>query len=344
MSVNKIKVACYSCKQYDIDFFEKYKSEYQNLELIYFSDKLYEKTAILSQECKAVVVFVHDELNDEVLKILGKIGVEMISLRCVGFNNINLKMAKKNGIKIITRVPSYSPYSVAEHTIGLLISINRKIHKSYQRTITGNFSLHGFLGFDIYNKVVGIIGTGKIGKLVAEILKNGFHCKVLASDIFENPKIKKMGIPYVSKEDIFKYCDIITIHCPLTKNTKNMINSNAINKMKKGVTIINTSRGEILDTKAIIEGLKNEKIGNLAIDVYENEDNIFYEDKSDYVINDDLLMRLLTFPNVLITSHQAYFTKEAMKNITQSTLNSLHCYFSNIKLDKEVIVPFDTKD
>ncbi len=336
-----MKVVCYDCKKYDTVAFEKYAKDYPHVELVPIEVKLDKTTAYLAEGCKAVCVFVHDDVNREVLQILTSKGVEMLALRCAGFNNIDLKAAKELGIKVISRVPAYSPYSVAEHAMALIMAANRKIHKAYHRVKEGDFSIRGLQGFDMYKKVVGIMGTGKIGELTAGILKNGFQCEVIAYDIYKNPNIEKMGIPYVSKEEIFQKSDIISLHVPLNKDTKYMINADAINMMKPNVMIVNTSRGAIIDTKAVIEGLKRKKIGSLAIDVYEFEDDFFYEDRSDQVIHDDTLMRLLTFPNVVVTSHQAYFTEEAMKNISESVLKSLEQYATGAELDKTNIVSMD---
>ncbi|KLO24730.1 MULTISPECIES: 2-hydroxyacid dehydrogenase [unclassified Marinitoga] len=325
------KVAFFSAKKYDIEFFNRANEKYK-YDIKYFESKLNEKTAILSKGFNVVCAFVNDDINVDVIKILKNNNVKLIALRSSGFNHVDIKAAKKYGIKVV-HVPAYSPYSVAEHTIGLILSLNRKIHKSYLRIKENNFSLDGLLGFDLHGKTVGLIGTGKIGRIVANILK-GFGMKILGYDKF--PSNEFVG-EYTDLKDLFRRSDIISLHCPLNKDTYHIINEKNINLMKNGVMIINTSRGGLIDTKAVITGLKTRKIGYLGLDVYEEEENIFFEDLSEEFIDDDVFIRLTTFPNVLITGHQGFFTKEALINIAETTLENIYNFENNI-LKKNIVV------
>ena len=261
--------------------------------------------------------------------------MNLIALRCAGYNNIDLDAAKAHNISIV-RVPAYSPESVAEHTVALILTLNRKTHKAYNRVREGNFSLNNLIGFNLYKKNIGVIGTGKIGATFCNIIKN-FGCQVFAYDINENEELKANGIQYVSLDELFEKADIISLHCPLNEHTKHIINKNAIDKMKDGVMLINTSRGGLIKTADVITGLKSKKIGFLGIDVYEQEENLFFKDLSEIIIEDDLLMRLISFPNVLITSHQAFFTHEAMTEIVTTTLNNIKEYSENKELTNKVI-------
>jgi D-lactate dehydrogenase len=242
-------------------------------------------------------------------------------MRCAGFNNVDLVAARELGMKVV-RVPAYSPYAVAEHTLGLLLALNRRLYRAYNRVREGNFSLQGLVGFDVHGLTVGIIGTGTIGEKVVRLF-NGFGCKVLCYDVFENDAVKALGAEYVPLADLFEQSDIISLHCPLLESTYHMINADSIAQMKLGVTLLNTSRGALIDTSAVIEGLKSGHIGNLGIDVYEEEDNLFFEDQSGEVMQDDVFARLLTFPNVLITGHQAFFTSNALTQIARTTLQNV---------------------
>jgi len=266
-------------------------------------------------------VFVNDQLNADVIEALYGFGVRLIALRCAGFNNVDLDAANKFEIKVV-RVPAYSPYSVAEHTVALILALNRKIYKAYHRVREGNFALDGLLGYDLNGRTVGIIGTGKIGEVVTKIMK-GFGCNILAYDLFQNKSCLDMGVKYIPLENLFKESDIITLHCPLTRETHHIIDSNSLDKMKKGVVLINTSRGALIDTKAVIKALKSGKVGALGLDVYEEEADLFFEDLSNLIIQDDIFARLLTFPNVVITGHQAFFTKEALDGIALTTLDNI---------------------
>ncbi len=315
-----MKVAVFSTKPYDRRSLDESNRAYSK-EIVYFEPKLDAHTALLAEGFESVCAFVHDSLDSHVLKLLSKGKTRFIALRCAGYNNVDLPTAKALGLKV-ARVPAYSPHAVAEHAMGLILDLNRRIHRSFFRVREGNFSLEGLLGFDLYGKTVGVIGTGRIGLVMIQILK-GFGCEVLAYDLVQNPECGKAGGAYVPLEELFRKSDIISLHCPLTPQTHHLINGAAVAQMKDGVMLINTSRGAILDTVAVIQGLKDGKIGNLGLDVYEEEDNLFFEDLSDTIIQDDVFSRLLTFPNVLVTAHQGFFTREALKAIADVTLGNL---------------------
>ncbi|RYD70161.1 MAG: 2-hydroxyacid dehydrogenase, partial [Sphingobacteriales bacterium] len=268
-----------------------------------------------------VCVFVNDKLTAEVITVLAEKGIKIIALRCAGFNNVDLDAVKKHGLRLC-RVPAYSPQAVAEHAIALLLTLNRKTHKAYNRTREQNFSLNGLMGFNLYQKTVGVIGTGKIGAAFCKIML-GFGCKVLAFDPYENEELRKLGVAYQPFEDVISTADVISLHCPLTEENKYLINTDSLAKMKKGVVIINTSRGALIHTKDVIEALKTGQISGLAIDVYEQEEKLFFKDLSGSIIGDDDIQRLISFPNVLVTGHQAFFTEEALAEIAASTLSSV---------------------
>jgi len=257
----------------------------------------------------------------------------LIALRCAGYNNVDLTAAKKHGIAVV-RVPGYSPYAVAEHTIGLMLALNRNLHRAYNRVREGNFALDGLLGFDVHGKTAGIIGTGKIGTVVAQILV-GFGCPTAAFDPFPNERCRSLGVRYVNLDELLAQSDIITLHCPLTPENKHMIDATALQKMKPGVMLINTSRGALIDTAAVIEALKSGKVGYLGLDVYEEEEQIFFEDRSALIISDDVFSRLLTFPNVIITGHQAFFTREALENIAATTIDNITKFERGEKLENQ---------
>lgn len=315
-----MKVAVFSTKSYDRKFLEAANVNHEH-ELIFFEPHLTYDTAILASEFPAACIFINDQLDEQTLKTLADQGTHLIVLRSAGFNHVDLKAAAKLGMKVV-RVPAYSPYAVAEHTIGLILTLNRKIHRAYNRVREGNFSLDGLLGFDLHNRTVGIIGTGKIGIIVAKILK-GFGCKLLTYDLYPNPECEALGAKYVELPELFAASDIITLHCPLTPENHHLINAQALEQMKPGIMLINTSRGGLIDTEAVISALKSRKIGYLGLDVYEQESELFFEDLSDFVIQDDVFQRLLTFPNVLITGHQAFFTENALENIAATTLSNI---------------------
>lgn len=330
---NNINIAVFSSKKWVVDSFNEINKKFL-FELSYLEPRLNAQTASLAKGHQAVCVFVNDHLDAKAIEGLKEHDVKLIALRCAGFNNVDIEAAHKNGIKVV-RVPAYSPYAVAEHTLGLILTLNRKFHKAYTRVRDGNFALEGMLGFDLHDKTIGIIGTGKIGQVFAEIML-GLGCKILAYDKFENDDLKKKGVAYVELPDLYENSDIISLHCPLTHETYHIINEYSISAMKNGVMIINTSRGPLIDTVAVIEGLKEGKIGHLGLDVYEEEEDLFFEDYTERVIPDDMFARLLTFPNVLITSHQAFFTREAVHNIAGTTLNNVKSFFKKGEAENEV--------
>jgi D-lactate dehydrogenase len=324
MSKKKIsitaKVTFFSTQAYDKVFFEKYNIDF-GYELEFFETQLNEQTAKLIQDTDVVCVFVNDVVNEFVIKKLAKKDVKIIALRCAGFNNVDLEAAKKFGIKVC-RVPAYSPEAVAEHAMAMILTLNRKTHKAYNRVREQNFSLNGLLGFDLRGKTVGIIGTGNIGKAFAKIVK-GFGCNVLAYDIVTDAEMEKEGVTFVSLENIFKESDVISLHCPLNEHTKHIIDKKSLSIMKDHVMIINTSRGALIETVSVIEGLKEGKIGYLGIDVYEQEEKLFFRDLSADIIQDDAIQRLMSFPNVLVTAHQAFFTNEALTQIALVTFGNI---------------------
>lgn len=314
-----MKLAVFSTKNWVKESFEEKKPK--DIDVVFLESRLTEETAALARDYDAICVFVNDNVNKEVIDILAQGKVKVIALRCAGFNNVDLSHAEAKGIMVV-RVPEYSPYAVAEHAVGLILSLNRKYHRAHNRVREGNFSLDGLLGFDIHGKTMGVIGTGKIGQIFINIMK-GFGCRIVAWDKFPQEKLKEQGVEYLELEELYRQSDIISLHCPLVHETYHIINEYAINSMKEGVMIINSSRGPLINTAAAIDGLKTGKIGYLGLDVYEEEDDLFFEDLSDQVIQDDTFVRLQTFPNVLITSHQAFFTKEAVGNIRDTTYNNL---------------------
>ncbi|MEA5601944.1 2-hydroxyacid dehydrogenase [Nostoc sp. UHCC 0252] len=315
-----MKVAVFSTKVYDRKFLSGANSSTQH-ELVFFEPRLNRDTAILAAGFPAVCVFVHDQVDAPTLELLASRGTRLVVLRCAGFNNVDLQAAADLGITVV-RVPAYSPYGVAEHAVGLILSLNRKIHRAYNRVREGNFSLDGLLGFNLHNRTVGIVGTGKIGLILGQIMK-GFGCNLLAYDVYRNPELEALGGKYVELPELFANSDIISLHCPLTPETHHLINHEAIEQIKPGVMLINTSRGALIDTQAVIEGLKSGKIGYLGVDVYEQESELFFEDLSGEIIQDDIFQRLTTFPNVLITGHQAFFTAEALHNIAETTFANI---------------------
>jgi len=322
---DNIKIAVFSTKKWVVDSFTEINKKFR-YEISYFEARLYDKTVTLATDFDAVCVFVNDKLDENVMQKLKACNVKLIALRCAGFNNVDIESAAENGLGVV-RVPAYSPYAVAEHTLGLILSLNRKFHKAYTRVRDGNFALDGLLGFDVHNKTIGIIGTGKIGQIFASVML-GFGCKILAHDKYQNDELKQKGVEYVDLQDLYEQSDIISLHCPLTYETYHIINEYAINAMRDGVMIINTSRGPLIDTNAVIEGLKKGKVGYVGLDVYEEEEDLFFEDYSERVIQDDMFVRLQTFPNVLITAHQAFFTREAIHNIAETTFNNIKEYIT----------------
>ncbi|MEM7726426.1 MAG: 2-hydroxyacid dehydrogenase [Cyanobacteria bacterium P01_A01_bin.45] len=315
-----MKVAIFSAKNYDRQFLQEANQDHGH-ELVYFEPRLTSETAALATDFPAVCAFINDELNAETLEAISANGTKLIALRSAGFNNVDIETAVKLGITVV-RVPAYSPYAVAEHAAGLILTLNRKYHRAYSRVRESNFSLNGLLGFDLHGSTVGIVGTGKIGVCFAQIMK-GFGCKLIAYDVFQNPSCLELGVKYVDLPELLANSDIVSLHCPLTPETYHIINAESLQYFKQGSMLINTSRGGLIDTKAIIDALKSRKIGFLGLDVYELEGNLFFEDLSDEVIQDDIFQRLLTFPNVVITGHQAFFTRNALQNIAQTTISNI---------------------
>ena len=325
-----IKTALYDAKAYDRPSFEYY-GNLHNIQFKFLETKLNIDTVELAKGCDAVCVFVNDDVNAEVIEKLYSFGIKLIALRSAGYNNVDLSAAY--GKIHVVHVPAYSPYSVAEHAMALLLTSIRRIHKAYNRTRDFNFSLNGLTGFDLHGKTVGVIGTGKIGRIFIDICR-GFGMRVIAYDLFP---AKDSGIEYVPLSQLFEESDVISLHCPLTDGTRHMIDAQAIETMKKGVVIINTSRGGLIDAEALLEGIKSRKIGAACLDVYEEEADIFFEDRSGHILNDDLLSRLISMPNVIVTSHQAFLTEEALNNIAETTVNNiLSCLENDGLCDNEL--------
>ena len=323
------KIAFFDAKPYDIASFKRFESE--DIKFRFYENKLNPDTMSIAAKYDGVCAFVNDTLNREVIDYLSENGVGVIALRCAGYNNVDLKAAKGK-IKIY-RVPAYSPHAIAEHTMGMILMLNRKLHRAYIRTRDHNFSLEGLTGFDLYGKTVGIIGTGKIGCCFADVCK-GFGMRVLGFDPYKN---ENFCGEYRDLNEVLSESDIISLHCPLTKENMHIINADTISQMKDGVYIINTSRGKLVDTAALIEGIKVGKVGACGLDVYEEETAFFFEDKSDEVILDDNLLRLIAMPNVLVTSHQAFLTREALDTIAQVTVDNIKDYFSGKENENEVV-------
>jgi len=329
------KIAFFGAKPYDIASFDKVNEKY-NYDIRYYKGHLNPNNVVLTQDTDVVCIFVNDTADAAVIDAMVDNGVKLLALRCAGFNNVDLKAAK--GKLSVVRVPAYSPYAVAEYSLALMLSLNRKIHRAYWRTRDGNFSLNGLMGFDMHGKTIGIIGTGKIARILIRLLK-GFGMRILAYDLYPDMKFAgEEGISYVSLDELYRESDIISLHCPLTDQTKYMIDKDSIDKMKEGVMIINTGRGQLINTNDLIEGLKEKKIAAAGLDVYEEEGEYFYEDKSDKIIDDDVLARLLSFNNVIVTSHQAFFTKEALHNIAETTLQNIEDFRCHRPLVNEVIL------
>lgn len=314
-----MKIIFFSAQPYDKDFFNDHNASF-GFELVYHKSQLNEQTVGLVDQAEAVCVFVNDKVTALVCRQLADKGVKIIALRCAGFNNVDLEAAKALGIKVC-RVPAYSPEAVAEHALALIMTLNRKTHKAYNRVREQNFSLNGLLGFNLYGKTIGVIGTGNIGKAFCRMMM-GLSCQVKAFDVIANTELEAIGVTYHPLSDVLN-TDIISLHCPLNEQTRYLINTTTIGMMKPGAMLINTSRGGLIDTKAAIQGLKSGQIGYLGIDVYEQEEHLFFRDLSGTVIQDDEIQRLMSFPNVLITAHQAFFTDEALSQIATTTLNNV---------------------
>lgn len=325
-----IKVAFYDAKAYDMPSFNHYGSLH-GLQFRWLETKLNEDTVELARGCDAVCVFVNDTVNAAVIERLHALGVRLVALRSAGYNNVDVRAAF--GKVHVVHVPAYSPYAVAEHAIALLLTSVRRIHKAYNRTRDFNFSLNGLTGFDFHGKTVGVVGTGKIGRIFIDICR-GFGMHVIAYDLFP---AEGSGIAYVSLDELLRRSDIISLHCPLTDETRHMIDAAAIEKMKKGVVLVNTSRGALVDAEALLEGIKARKVGAACLDVYEEEGDVFFEDRSGHILNDDLLSRLISMPNVIVTSHQAFLTEEALNNIAETTVgNILSCFEKDGLCDNEL--------
>lgn len=326
-----MKIAFFSVHSYDKEYFNRFNTSHQ---LLYFEDALTEQTTQLATGCEAVCVFVNDKLNDAVIKQLAQQGIQLIALRCAGYNNVDLAAAQKHHIKVV-RVPAYSPHAVAEHAVALIMTLNRKTHKAYNRVREGDFSLRKLTGFDVFGKTVGVIGTGKIGEAFARIML-GFGCRVMAYDLFPNEGLKQAGVTYTTLENLLPSADILSLHCPLTEQTKHLINQQSLSIMKKGAMLINTSRGALIDTRAALDHLKSGQLGYLGIDVYEQEEKLFFNNLSGEVIQDDVIMRLMSFPNVLITAHQGFFTEEALTQIAQTTYYNIGEFEKGQPLNNEI--------
>lgn len=316
-------VAVFSTKPYDRQFMDPAAAAGHH-RLTYHEARLTPETAVLARGAKAVCVFVNDQVNEAVLDEFKRLGVDLVALRSAGFNNVDLAAAKHQGITV-ARVPAYSPEAVSEHAVALILSLDRNIHRAYARVREGNFALEGLMGFNLHGSTVGVVGTGRIGAGVARIML-GFGCKVIAHDPIPDPRCEALGVSYQPLEALLAASDIVTLHCPLTPKTRHLIDAAAIRKMKKGIMLINTSRGGIVDTTAVVEGLKNGSIGHLGLDVYEEEADLFFENMSDEVIQDDVFERLLMFSNVLVTGHQGFFTKEALTAIAETTVANIAAF------------------
>ncbi|MGF2413798.1 MAG: 2-hydroxyacid dehydrogenase [Ferruginibacter sp.] len=328
-----MKVAVFSAKTYDREYLDKVNNS-NTQQLTYFKAALNAGTTNLSIGFDAVCIFVNDTVDKAVIEKLAANGIKIIALRCAGFNNVDIAAAAANNIKVV-RVPAYSPQAVAEHAVALILTLNRKTHKAYNRVRESNFSIEKLTGFNLYNKTVGVIGTGKIGIAFCTIMQ-GFGCKVIAYDLFESDYLKEKGIIYRSIDEILNQSDIISLHCPLTPNTQYLFNSTAFSKMKDGAMLINTSRGALINTADAIDALKTGKLGYLGIDVYEQEENIFFKDLSESIVHDDLIERLISFHNVLITPHLGFFTKEALDQIAVTTLKNLMDFENGLPLCNEI--------
>ena len=316
-----MRIAVFATKAYERRFLDQANQDARH-DLTYLEPRLDATTVPLAEGHEAVCVFVNDQLDAEVLSGLADLGVRFVALRCAGYNNVDLRAAERLGI-VVVRVPAYSPEAVAEFTIGLLLALDRNIHRAWARVRENNFALDGLIGRNLSGRTAGVVGTGRIGALVARTLRLGFGCDVLAHDVAENAELTRIGVRYVPRAELLARSDIITLHCPLTPGTRHLIDAAAIARAQPGVQIVNTSRGALIDTSALIDGLKSHKIGGVALDVYEQEADLFFEDLSSEIVQDDVFQRLLTFPNVLVTGHQAFLTEEALAAISETTLASL---------------------
>jgi D-lactate dehydrogenase len=328
------KIAFFDAKSYDRETFDKVNAEF-GFEIQYFKERLSLNTVSLTRGMDMVCIFVNAECDERVIIRLKENGVKLIALRCAGFNNVDVRAAQKHGIRVV-RVPAYSPHAVAEYAVTLMLALNRKVYRSVYRTREGNFRLGGLMGFDMYGKTAGVVGMGRIAKELIKIL-HGFGMNILAYDVYPDEAFaKEYGVKMVTLDELYEGSDIISLHCPLTEDTKFIINSDSITKMKYGVMIINTGRGKLIKTEDLINGLRSHQIGSAALDVYEEEADYFYEDRSDRMIDDDKLALLLMMPNVIVTSHQAFFTREATRNIAVTTLQNIRDFLDEKELVNEV--------
>jgi len=329
-----MKAAVFDAHKFERPIFEELNERF-HLELTFFEPRLTEETVALAEGFDVVCSFANDRVNAQVLRQLKELGIRLIALRSAGFNHVDIPTANELGIKV-ARVPAYSPYAVAEHAVALILALNRKICRASARVHELNFSLDGLVGFDLYGKTVGVIGTGRIGSVMVKIL-TGFGCQVLAFDQRKNPDVEeRMGVTYTDLDEIYRRSDIISLHVPLTKSTRHLVDEKVFSKMKRGVMLINTGRGALIDTKALISALKTGQVGAAGLDVYEEEENIFFQDLSEKVLQDDVLARLMTFPNVLITAHQAFLPREALYNIVETTLQNIQDFEKGLPLKNEV--------
>ncbi|RYF84637.1 MAG: 2-hydroxyacid dehydrogenase [Chitinophagaceae bacterium] len=326
-----MKIAFFSTQPYDRHYFEACPTQH---ELIFFEAMLQEQTVNLAKGCSAVCVFVNDRLNATVIQALAALGVKLVALRCAGYNNVDVTAATKHGIRVV-RVPAYSPHAVAEHALALIMTLNRKTHKAYNRVRDGNFSLHRLTGFDLYKKTVGVIGTGQIGACFANIML-GLGCKVLAYDVKTDASLERAGVQYVTMNALLSQSDIVSLHCPLVKETTHLINDQSLRQMKRGAMLINTSRGGLVNTHNVIQALKTGQLGYVGIDVYEQEAKLFFHDLSENIIDDEIILRLMSFPNVLITSHQGFLTDEALTQIAAVTLKNIDDFENGLPLHNGV--------
>jgi D-lactate dehydrogenase len=318
-----MRIAFFGTKDYDREFFSA-ANEARGHELVWLEPRLDAGTAVLASGFPAVCAFVNDTLDRTVLEVLAAHGSRLVALRSAGFNNVDLAAARELGITV-SRVPAYSPHAVAEHAVGLILALDRKIHRAYARVREGNFSLSGLVGFDLHGRTVGVVGTGKIGVAFLRIMA-GFGCHLLAMDPVRSPEAEALGARYVPLEELLARSDVVSLHCPLTPETRHLLDARRIRLMKRGAMLINTGRGALIETPAVIAGLKSGHIGHLGIDVYEEEEALFFEDRSHVVIQDDVFMRLLTFPNVIVTAHQGFFTREALEAIAETTLANVSAF------------------
>ncbi|GMQ29702.1 2-hydroxyacid dehydrogenase [Algoriphagus confluentis] len=328
-----MKIAFFSTKSYDRESFLKHASDFGH-EFSFLEPQLNRQTVALAEGHQAICTFVNDPLEANTLKKLSEMGIGLIALRCAGYNQVDLETAKSLGIRVV-RVPAYSPEAVAEHAFALILTLSRKTHKAYNRVRENNFSLEGLTGVNIFGKTIGVIGTGAIGRAFCRIAL-GFGCKVLAYDVVESEEMKQLGVNYISLQEVLSKSHIISLHCPLTPETKHIINRETLAHMQDGIALINTSRGALIDTKAVIKALKTKKLGYLGIDVYEQEEHIFFKNLSEEILEDEQISRLMTFPNVLITGHQAFLTREALDQIAGTTLRNISEYEQGKALTNEI--------